>query len=80
MSLQVVGGGRGPWGKKHTWLLESSMNRKDIIHIIITLSQLIKKEININKNQKKDIKSSQMSQQYLKIKAEKVVQAFVECK
>lgn len=59
------------------------MNRKDI-HIIITLSQLIKKEININKNQKKkknkDIKSSQMSQQYLKIKAEKVVQAFVACK
>lgn len=55
------------------------MNRKDI-HIIITLSQLIKKEININKNQKKDIKSSQMSQQYLKIKGEKVVQAFVKCK
>lgn len=53
------------------------MNRKDI-HVIITLSQLIKKEININK--KKDIKSSQMSQQYLKIKGEKVVQAFVKCK
>lgn len=55
------------------------MNRKDI-HIIITLSQLIKKEININKTQKKDIKSSQMSQQYLKIKGEKVVQAFAKCK
>lgn len=36
-------------GEKHTWLLESSMNRKDI-HIIRTLSQLIKKESNINKN------------------------------
>lgn len=55
------------------------MNRKDI-HIIITLSQLIKKEININKKTKKDIKSSQMSQQYLKIKGEKVVRAFADCK
>lgn len=34
--------------REHTCLLDSSMNRKDI-HII-TLSQLIKKEININKN------------------------------
>lgn len=55
------------------------MNSKDI-HIIITLSQLIKKENKQLTKTKKDIKSSQMSQQYLKIKGEKVVQAFVACK
>lgn len=53
------------------------MNRKDI-HIIITSSHLIKKEMTLTKQ--KDIKSSQMSQQYLKIKLEKVVRAFVAWK